>query len=277
VAAGFIGQQTLFAGVIGPLAAPAILTGMASPRLREKIALVSTGLLICSAVVITHTRAVLLGLGIAFVTGTMTVLFSKQKEIRNFMFRAGTALLSILMVFCILMPTFRSRIVEGIQLKSASIRARFHYWECTWELIREKPLTGWGWGAFPVVYTDAQIKIRTDPGYRGHQGDEIVTHPHNEFLMVTAEGGLAAVTPCLVFIVALLLSGFRKSLGGLEPKRKLTDLGYSLGLVVFTVDMIFSFPFHVGTSALTGIVMAALLTRANPDTMMNGTVGNRNR
>jgi O-antigen ligase len=259
--AGFTGQQTLFAGVIGPLIAPLLLSGIALKQRWKQIFYIISAILICIAVVLSHTRAILLGFGISLVAGLLLLaIFNRRNVIRRLALPVIT-LICISICTCIILPTFKTRLLEGITLTSPSIRARLHYWECSWELIKEKPWIGWGWGSFSAVYPDAQIKIRTNPEYRGYEGDEIVTHPHNEFLLVLTEGGILLLMPVLVLTISVFSQGFQRFFSMRDKQKGIIELGYLLGMIIFIVDALFSFPMHVGTSGLIGILLAAFMTR----------------
>ncbi|EPO2685162.1 O-antigen ligase family protein, partial [Shigella flexneri] len=55
-------------------------------------------------------------------------------------------------------------------------------------LIQQRPLTGWGLGSFEATFPQAL----EDVGVTNIESDT-ATHPHNELLFVTAEGGIVAL------------------------------------------------------------------------------------
>jgi O-antigen ligase len=261
VVAGFMGQQTLFAGVIGPLVPIGLTLASMHRNKLIRTGLILTALVIVYATVLTHTRAVLLGYAGALVSAAVILTVSANwKQLRR------VVILCVLFgaVFTITfttIPSFQKRISQGITLKSSSIRARFHYWECSYELIREKPWMGWGFGSFRSIYPEAQIKIRNQNKELRHRGSEVVSHPHNELILIIIEGGIFLLIPVLLFPGTIMFQGWKRYQAHRKLPEAMLDLGCLLGSVILIINALFSFPFHIGSSALIGIVFAAYLSR----------------
>jgi O-antigen ligase len=97
-------------------------------------------------------------------------------------------------------PSFRDSISRGFAEYSQwerdrpadnSVGWRLEFYFNTLQLIREKPLAGVGTGGFPVVYAE-RVKGtgRVNPG-----------HPHNEFLLMTAQLGVFGLMGFLGMLV----------------------------------------------------------------------------
>ncbi len=256
IVAGFMGQQTLFAGAIGPIALPALFFALTSKTKTRRLLFTFSTLIITSAVFLTHTRAILLGFSAAFFIAA--ILLFRQRRLFRYTILSACILTLIFFLAMQLLPGFRSRMMNGITLKSNSIKARLHYWRCTYELIRVKPWIGWGLGAFQVDYPAAQIKVRTQHLDNGVRPPEIVTHPHNEYLLLLTEGGIILLTGVLMLIRAIFRLGIKNYLSS-GPDKGILRLGYLLGLIVVLVDAFFSFPFYVGTSGLVAICLSAFM------------------
>ncbi len=77
-----------------------------------------------------------------------------------------------------------------------SMGVRVHFWQNATALIRQRPLLGWGTGAFETAYA------REVSGREGLQG--LVTgDPHNQYMKIAAEQGLLGL---LVFLGFLAMS-----------------------------------------------------------------------
>ncbi|GLP97378.1 hypothetical protein GCM10007895_26850 [Paraferrimonas sedimenticola] len=68
---------------------------------------------------------------------------------------------------------------------------RMTIWKVTWELIKEKPWFGWGYGSFEYFYVMKQAELY-------HAGEisrmmHNMSHPHNELLYWVSEAGLIPV------------------------------------------------------------------------------------
>lgn len=67
-------------------------------------------------------------------------------------------------------------------------------------IIREKPLLGFGYGTFPTVW-----EIRRDPSFRYDDSNEA----HNDYLRLTVESGLIGLSLYLVVLAMLLLHSIK--------------------------------------------------------------------
>ncbi|MBE4994501.1 O-antigen ligase C-terminal domain-containing protein [Enterobacter cloacae complex sp. P6RS] len=64
----------------------------------------------------------------------------------------------------------------------------------TWKMIMDKPVTGWGYGAFESQY----IHYLLDHPQLNVKHSSIIPHPHNELLFAWVQGGVIAVTGLLL-------------------------------------------------------------------------------
>lgn len=121
-------------------------------------------------------------------------------------------------------------------LKKDSADGRLLIWKCTWQMIKEHPLTGWGKGAFTAHYMDYQAAyFRTHPQSRFTLLADNVNHPFNEYLNVFLTNGFPALI-CVVVIGAFLYNCYRK-----KPSWK----GKAAGLSLLSIGILslFSYPF----------------------------------
>lgn len=118
-------------------------------------------------------------------------------------------------------PVVRERVAQGVDEALTyrektegftSIGLRVAFLRNTLELIAERPVIGYGTGAFEVAYTR---HVQGRPGMEG-----MPTHdPHNQFLKIAAEHGLIG----LAVFLALLAAAFRQR--GAPPPYRLLGLG----------------------------------------------------
>lgn len=124
-------------------------------------------------------------------------------------------------------------------------------WEFAWNLTQQHPFTGWGLRSFSGLY---KTKMQIDLG-----------HPHNLFLMLSAETGLiTTLLFCGLLIWILITAG--KTLWKskyLEPENRIIFFSYLLafiGWIIFntvdvtTFDLRLSTLFWVFLAALCGVV-----------------------
>ncbi len=273
--AGFIGQATLFGGVIGPLAPLGLGVAFAGRNRFDRLVGGITACLILVAVLLSHTRAVMIGYVCAAIVLVILVGFSGNFRHLRFLIILCLATVMIFSVVVISVPTLQKRITSGISLSSRSVLARFHYWRSSAEIIREKPVLGWGLRSFQRVYPRGQIRVRTENLDSGeYRSGEIVTHPHNELILLWVEGGLLLLLSFMIYTGGILLTGIRNYLRVRQKRESILILGAVAGVVVLLTDAMFSFPFHVGTSALMGVILGSILITAPhrifPETAIQG-------
>lgn len=138
---------------------------------------------ICIAIFLSESRAgwmcVLLIGSIHLICRDMYKLQNK-KQIISFIVS-----LSILM-FCIIILC-----IVSYHWKKDSADGRLLIWRCTWEMIKDKPITGYGIGAFEAHYMDYQAKYfeeHTDSRFAKLADN--VKHPFNEFLSIGVQFGV---------------------------------------------------------------------------------------
>ncbi len=118
-----------------------------------------------------------------------------------------------------------------------SVNGRFLIWKCSIEMIKDKPLLGWGTGGFQKVYMYYQadyFRYNADD-YYSYLADN-VKHPFNEFLLIIIEYGLLGLLLVLFFFFILIYCGLQK-------RRKVNSFIFVLILLSIIVFSCFSYPF----------------------------------
>ena len=112
--------------------------------------------------------------------------------------------------FLLTSPLVRDRIELGVKemqhvdtsnIESSSMGLRMTVWKNTIELIKDRPLLGFGTGGFEEAYSK---KIKDSPEWEKH----LMHDPHNQFLKIWAEMGMLGL---IVFLGMLASSLFQKS------------------------------------------------------------------
>jgi hypothetical protein len=98
----------------------------------------------------------------------------------------------------------------------SSTANRFDAWRFALEMVRERPLTGWGWQSFADLY-NAQ-----DP-------PELLGHCHNLYLHLAAEGGIPLLLGYLILWGWILWRGWR----AWWQRQEGVLLGINLALIAF--------------------------------------------
>ncbi len=138
-------------------------------------------------------------------------------------------------------------------MKQDSADGRILVWQVCLDMIKEKPLCGYGIHGFESYYMDCQAKyleLTSDPQYAMLAGN--ITHPYNEFMLVAVNYGVIGlvITVCLA---AILIFCLLKSMSSM----KWTWIAVIAALLVFST---FSYPFNFPQSMvflLLSIIVAA--------------------
>jgi O-antigen ligase len=120
--------------------------------------------------------------------------------------------------------------VDPANIESSSMGMRMVLWKHTIELIKDRPLLGFGTGGFEEAYSQ---KIKDNPDWEKN----IMHDPHNQFLKIWVEMGMLGL---IVFLSMLTSSLFQKS------SKMYFHLGIGV-LVVWCATSLFSSHFSTFT------------------------------
>lgn len=135
-----------------------------------------------------------------------------------------------------------NQIGNGDVPEITSIGARVYMWMNTWELIKQRPVMGWGLGSYGVKWCD-QVPEKT-------WCDFASTHPHNQYFMFWVELGLLGLLSYLGMIAAMARAGVVNS----------TDGPLLLGvLTILAVDSAFNSPLWVSREYQFFLLMLPLI------------------
>ncbi len=131
----------------------------------------------------------------------------------------------------------------------ASSSHRFLIWQSALELIKEKPILGWGVGTFGVHYPSAQGRVLSreeNKNYLTRANRSI--NAHNDYLQIWAEEGLIGLSLFLGIIGLFywkLFSFLRKNIREKTTTPCLFLIFLSGGITSFLIHALVSFPFHI--------------------------------
>ena len=120
---------------------------------------------------------------------------------------------------------------------------RITQWQFCWDLIKQRPLLGWGLRNFTPLY---ETKMNIWLG-----------HPHNLFLMFGAEAGIFALLLLMIIVATIMFKAFRLSLTRSNYEFNLILFSY---LIAFTSCILFNLTdvtiFDLRVNTLTWILLA---------------------
>jgi O-antigen ligase len=122
-------------------------------------------------------------------------------------------------------------------LKKDSADGRLLIWRCTWEMIKDKPVQGFGYGGFNANYMNYQAKyFEANPDSQFVMLADNVNRPFNEYLLLLVNFGLFGLVPLILILYRL---------GQIyKYNRHKTRLGYTAYgcLLSIAVFALFSYP-----------------------------------
>lgn len=138
-------------------------------------------------------------------------------------------------------------------MRTRSVDHRLFVWRVSAELVREKPVTGYGLGSFPAKYDGAQADFfLSGKGTEKQKQFAGISHEYafNEYMQITVEHGIAGLVLFLGIVCLCLIAA---------PKERSGDKTAIQGcLTAFLVFAFFSYPFSVLPLAIIFVVLAAM-------------------
>jgi O-antigen ligase len=182
-------------------------------------------ILVSNVVYITPGRSGYLALVVLSLTLLLTYMYMQKKFI--------VPLLVIALIPLILLSSanVKQRVSQGVneaeqfqtKAEATSMGIRMVLWNNTIKLIKERPLFGYGTGAFEKAYTP---KVENEPKWK----QDIKHDPHNQYLKIATEQGLVG----LAFFLWMIFSFFKQDV---DTTHRLLGIGV---LLVWCGNSLFS-------------------------------------
>ncbi|MDE5417940.1 O-antigen ligase family protein [Labilibaculum sp. DW002] len=146
------------------------------------------------------------------------------------------------------------------KFKEGSANGRLLMWQVSWEMIKDKPLAGWGVGGFEAKYGDYQAEwFRNGTGtVEQSMVAGIPDAPFNEIIRLVVAYGAVGVLFCIGFLVIL----FRKQVYSVRSEKKPTEnmvvllKGALLSILCFSL---FSYTLDIAPIVVQLIILFALI------------------
>lgn len=176
----------------------------------------------------------LVALVFSILAGFVIFLSPRIKKITNHPVAVNSILLISLLVFLFIAG-------RAVYEKSASLQARFGYWDAAAQMIAERPILGYGPGTFGTVY----------PKYKAPTAEETQFAHNNTLQMITEigmPGGLVFITLWVMALYFFFNNWSRRSFSSLQ-------VGAAFGLLAFTVHGFIDFDFYIPALAFYAFFM----------------------
>jgi O-antigen ligase len=195
-------------------------------------------------ILLTRTRSSLTGLAAGAFFLAAFLYCRKRKFLPGWLRKTGPVLLIVLLLIGMiaLIPSFR-------QLGSASqnsLAVRQVIWSGTIRMFMEKPLTGWGPGAFQTIFP-----LFRDPMYNLIGAGHNTAHAHSEYLELLSEMGIPGLLAALSVILLFFRTAMRKA-------RDAVGIGLLCGVAVLLAEAATSVALRWPSSAFMLALFAGL-------------------
>jgi len=131
--------------------------------------------------------------------------------------------------------------------------SRLNFWRATWQLIKDHPLAGSGFGAYWIAISP----------YYDSAGHVVPYQAHNDYLELLASGGIIG-TLLVVWFVIVLVKRAREQLRSPDRFRRAVCFGALAGLFAAAVHSAFDFGLHNNVNALVFMSLVVLATSNVP-------------
>jgi O-antigen ligase/tetratricopeptide (TPR) repeat protein len=133
---------------------------------------------------------------------------------------------------------------------------RVTLWSDTFEIIKDFPVFGAGFGSFLYIY----------PLYKTLDGNAIFDHAHNDYLELLTDGGVIGIILAGWFVLAILLHGWKMVRRRRDRYAILVGIGCISGIIALLAHSITDFNMHNGAVAyyfffLCGLLVASVNIR----------------
>lgn len=209
-------------------------------------------LIILVEMFVLRTRGVWLGLFGAAVFCVLVLQMQKPSDLKISRFwtisLSGAAVLILLALF--LSPQIKAGFTN-----SSNIQKRMAYWENSWEMIQEHPISGVGGGNWKLLFPKYGLQGVDDSVM---QGQTHIQRPHNDYLWLWSELGPMGLLLYLAIFVLCLVQ-ILKNLKKLESREdRILNLAALFALVALAVFSMGDFPLERAPHTFLLMLIAAI-------------------
>jgi O-antigen ligase len=237
------GNAQLFAGFLLLLVPLLVALSFSNLELKHKIAIQSAAVLAVTSLLLAQVRSAWLGGVVALVALAVLALRNlppaRAARPRSQLVAPLVTILGAVGVFLILSHSTGLVVARGQTLGAAAhdvdFRWRVNEWKGAYQLIRERPLFGWGIGTFPLEQTRT-VQGAAPRAMVQRSGPSLREEAHNEYLQLAAEMGIVGLGLYLWALGAFLVYGTRALRGRERGLRRLVLMGCLAALAGQAID-----------------------------------------
>ena len=145
--------------------------------------------------------------------------------------RLGTAVGVVVcgLLFVTVVGGFQERVRTFFDLQAFGNVGRQQIWRANWDMVKERPLIGWGYGNYK------QFRGSFYERYPQYPQADRYSHAHNSFLQVWVDTGLLGLAAFGILVWTILRRGWRAATTQHDEPLRSLSWGVWLGLVGFLI------------------------------------------
>lgn len=178
--------------------------------------------LVLIAAVFTYSRTATIALGVVLFLSVIRPIFLKPRNFAPF--------ICLILICLILLPfvpqEYWQRAKTIADFEDMAVRSRLNAWKLGWQMIKENPIRGVGFGVFKYEHLKQAL---TSPEVTGAY--ETALYAHNSYIEVAAEAGIIAFS-FLSFLIFWTFIHLKKAQKNFYLKGKMLLLNISIGLEI---------------------------------------------
>ncbi|MCP3872197.1 MAG: O-antigen ligase family protein, partial [Desulfobacteraceae bacterium] len=232
-----------------------LIKGIAEILSQEKanihILIGTSALLIIISIFVSLSRGAMISTFLSLILFTFLLLKRKISK-GNTTLIIGVIMLTVLSIGWFGWDQIFERFAKLKNAQGIIYEYRLDFWKDTKEIIRQYPITGSGTGTFSHIY----------PLHRSLKSGHFLTHAHNDYLELLAEGGMIAFTLAASFLLSL----FYKTYKVFTRRRDAFSIYLYMGCITAMVSLLIhsftDFNLHIGANGLWFFFVAGIAVSA---------------
>jgi O-antigen ligase len=209
------------------------------------------------------------------IIGCLYVLYYNKGTLRNVVLPSWLFVLQKKYVVPVITLILLVSLLGLYKFKQGSADGRLLMWQVSWEMIKDKPITGWGQGGFEAQYANYQANWFKNG--KGTPEQEMVAGvpdaPFNELIRIGINYGLIAIFGMFALLTGLFRRGLQRATENHRETLCYTALlkGGLLSIIIFSL---FSYSLDVAAIIVQTIVLLALITNILPNALTLNVIPN---
>ncbi|MFC1755044.1 O-antigen ligase family protein [Thermoproteota archaeon] len=235
------GMHNMFASFLGMVIPLSVAMAWQEKEKRTRLIFISAASIMLVAMLLTFSIGGWISLFLAL--GIEGVLLWKALGLHKHLNQKTKRRMKIILVTCITILVVVASVVIGVKRTNSITRGSF---ECrrailtsTLNIIKEHAIIGTGWGTFQDVYLKYLLPGKVNP-----TKDYATVYAHNLYLQVLVEIGIAGIIAFGIFIVKILIYGFKRIQNLKDDYIRIVSIGIFSGICFFLIHNIVDFGFY---------------------------------